>query len=186
MLKSFRKGAIRMPTLHDETRYRWMLLTPEKFIGTVLYGVLREKVKLAYTAISVYTQIVHSLPGTGNLQLKGAKEPIRLRELLKQMRTSMADAHDIIQCDTQTLTVSTYTPSGYILSTVRDLRYRVQPVEQWAALMAADAGMAVELPTLDGKRACDVAAEIQKYTGDVIALLDFAQSYAEGLAQQTA
>lgn len=187
--KYFGKDMTVMAALHDETRYRWMRLPPEKFIGTVLYGALREKIKLAYTAISVYTQIIHSLPGTASVRLSNAvpaRDPIKLRDLMKHMRACIADAHDIIQSDTATLSLASYTPEGYILGTVRDIRRAIQHIDRWAASMTNDPGMQVELPTLDGKRACDVAAEIQKYITDVNSLLDFAQLYAERSGQPTA
>ena len=50
-----------MALLREETRNRWSALTPDKFISTVLYGALGDQLKLAYTFIAVYTQIMHNL-----------------------------------------------------------------------------------------------------------------------------
>jgi hypothetical protein len=171
-----------MSALHDETRSRWTRLNPEKFIGSVLYGALREKIKLTYTVVSVYTQIIHSLPGTGSIRLQQTmvtKDPTALRDLLKHMRACMADAHDVIQCDTPTLSLPSYTPESYILFTVRDLQHSMQPVVRWGHMIANDPGMSVELPTLDGKTAADVGAEIVKHVAEVCAILEFAEHYAE-------
>ncbi|MBL8164098.1 MAG: hypothetical protein JNJ61_19070 [Anaerolineae bacterium] len=171
-----------MSALHDETRSRWSRLNPEKFIGSVLYGALREKIKLTYTVVSVYTQIIHSVPGTGSIRLQqhgNAKEPTSLRDLLKNMRACMADAHDVIQCDTPTLSLPSYTPEGYILFTVRDLQHSMQPVVRWGEMIANDPGMSVEVPTLDGKTAAEVGAEIIRHVAEVSAILEFAERYAE-------
>lgn len=171
-----------MSALHDETRSRWARLKPEKFIGTVLYGALREKIRLTYTVVSVYTQIIHSLPGTGSIRLQrdmGTKDPTALRDLLKHMRACMSDAHDVIQCDTPTLSLPSYTPESYILFTVRDLQHSMQPVVRWGQMMANDPGMAVELPTLNGKTAAEVGAEIVRHVAEIAAILEFAENYAE-------
>ena len=172
--------------LQTETRARWHQLSPDKFIGSVLYGTLRDKIKLAYMVVNVYTQIVHSQPTTASLRLRtapagGPQDVTRLRDLLQHMRACINDANDIIQCDTPTLSSQSYTPEGYILYTIRDIRHYIQHIERWATAIEKDPDMDVTpLPGLNGKRAGDIAAEIMNHISEIMLLLDFAQQYAEG------
>ena len=174
-----------MTGLHTETRARWGELQPDKFVGTVMYGTLREKIKMAYMVISVYTQIIHSLPGTASLKLcqpppGGPNDIIKLRDLLKHMRACITDANDIIQGDIPTLPIEAYTPEGYILHTVRDIRRYVVHIDRWASAIENDPEMDLTtLPGLNGKRAGDVATDILKHITEIVQILDFAQSYAE-------
>jgi hypothetical protein len=175
--------------LHTDTRVRWGQLQPDKFVGTVLYGTLREKIKMAYMVISVYTQIIHSLPGTASLKLcqpppGGPDDVLKLRDLLKHMRACITDANDIIQGDNPTLPVSAYTPEGYILQMTRDIRRYVNLIHRWASAIENDPAMELAiLPGLNGKRAGDVATDILKHIAEIVQILDFAQSYAEQVLQ---
>ena len=97
-----------MAVLREETRNRWSALTPDKFISTVLYGALGDQIKLAYTFIAVYTQIMHNLPRTQPLQNLNPQSVIQLRSLLKHLRASISDANDVLRGDnTPTIPLST-------------------------------------------------------------------------------
>lgn len=170
---------------HTETRSRWRQLPPEKFIGSVLYGTLRDKIKLAYMVVNVYTQIVHSQPTTASLRLRmpppgGPDDVTRLRDLLQHMRACINDANDIIQCDTPTLSSRSYTPEGYILFTIQDIRLYMEHINRWADAIENDPDMeSAPLPGLNGKRAGDIAGEILRHTTEIVQILDFAQHYVE-------
>ena len=174
-----------MSSLHTDTRARWGQLEPEKFVGAVLYGALRDKIKMAFMVVSVYTQIIHSLPGTASIRLSqpppgGPNDLTKLRDLLKHMRACITDANDIIQGDNPTLTLGSYTPEGYILHTVRDIRRYILNIERWSAAIENDPAIDLAtLPGLNGKRAGDVATDILKHMAEILQLLDFAQTYAE-------
>ncbi len=178
-----------MTGLHTDTCARWGQLDPDKFVGTVMYGTLRDKIKMAYMVISVYTQIIHSLPGTAALKLHqpppgGPDDILKLRDLLKHMRACISDANDIIQGDIPTLPLSAYTPEGYILYTVRDIRRYMLHIDRWASAIEGDTEMDLAvLPGLNGKRAGDVASDILKHVTEIMQILDFAQSYAEQARQ---
>lgn len=183
-----------MVVLHDETRARWEQLDPEKFIGRVLYGALREKIKLSYTVICVYTQIMNSLPAAVSLRLEQSppglpSDVTRLRDLFKHMRACITDAHEIIQCDVQTISISNYTPESYILHTVWDIRRYIHHIEEWARAIESDKRVnEATFAELNGNRTGDIAGDILKHVLEVTQILDFAQEYAEKLAgiQQTA
>src|SRR5215510_5615258 len=137
---------VAMTGLHTDTRARWEHLEPEKFVGAVIYGTLRDKVKMPYMVISVYTQIIHSLPGTATIQLReapagGPNDVVKLRDLLKHMRACITDANDIIQGDIPTLPLEAYTPEGYILHTVRDVRRYIVHIDRWASAIENDPDM---------------------------------------------
>lgn len=180
-----------MTGLHTDTRAQWGQLEPEKFVGAVMYGTLRDKIKMTYMVISVYTQIIHSLPGTASLKLRqpppgGPNDIVKLRDLLKHMRACITDANEIIQGDQPTLPLSAYTPEGYILHTVRDIRRYIEHIDRWAAAVESDPDMDLAvLPGLNGKRAGDIATDILKHVAEIMQILEFSQSYAEKVQQLT-
>jgi hypothetical protein len=178
---------IAMTGLHTNTRARWGQLEPEKFVSAVIYGTLLDKVKMAYMVISVYTQIINGQPGTASLRLREAPpgapgDIVKLRDLLKHMRACITDANDIIQGDVPTLPLSAYTPEGFILHTVRDIRRYTAHIDRWASAIEHDPDLDITaLPGLNGKRAGDVATDILKHVSEITQILDFAQSYAEDI-----
>lgn len=178
-----------MAGLHTDTRARWGQLEPEKFVGAVLYGALRDKIKMAYMVVCVYTQIIHSQPGTASIRLcqpppGGPHDVTKLRDLLKHMRASITDANDIIQGDNPTLPIEAYTPEGFILTTVRDVRRYIAHIDRWASAIENDATLDLTpLPGLNGKRVGDVASDILKHVTEITQILDFAQHYAERARQ---
>jgi hypothetical protein len=178
-----------MAILHDETRARWTALDPEKFITTVIHGELRTQIKLTYTFIAVYTQIIHSQP---KAHFAGVQQPDdshrlhvdALRDLLKYMRACITDAKDIVFGDGPTLPMP-YTHMGYILYIVSDIRRNIEEIERCAMVIETDAPLnTLVLPALEGRSAGNMAEDIRARLVDVKLLLDFAQSYAEKLQEK--
>jgi hypothetical protein len=174
-----------MSSLPGHSTYaRWEQLSPEKFIGLVMYGALRERVKSAYLLISVYNQFIHSIRATAGMRLSlppagYEKGPTGVRYLLANMRACITDAHEIIEGNTETLP-SYYSPERYILFLVQSVRSYTRPVERWARALEADASLHhVKMAELGNKHMGDVASDILRHVADIHTLLDFAHSYLE-------
>jgi len=176
-----------MAVLREETRNRWSALAPDKFINTVLYGALGDQLKLAYTFIAVYTQIMHNLPRTQTLGLTNHEAVVELRSLLKQLRTAISDANNALHGDdTPTVPVSSYTDEGFILDLIttirrfiRDIEAGVQTIETTPTLMN------IPMPGSNGRLASSVASDISGYVLEINQILDFAQNYAQRIIERS-
>jgi len=170
-----------MAVLREETRNRWSALAPDKFISTVLYGALGDQLKLAYTFIAVYTQIMHNLPRTQPLRFNNHQSVIQLRGLLKQLRLSISDAGDVLHGDnTPTVPLSTYTDEGFILYTIARVRHYIQEIETGVLkIETTPALMDIPMPGSNGRLASSVASDIRGYMLEINQILDFAQQYAQ-------
>ena len=152
-----------MAVLREETRNRWSALAPDKFIGAVLYGALADQLKLAYTFIAVYTQIMHNLPRTQPLRHTNHEAVIQLRSLLKQLRSAIRDASDVLQGDnTPTVPLSTYSHEGYILYTISGIRHYIEVIEAGVLEIETTPDlMAIPMPGSNGRLASAVVSDIR-------------------------
>jgi hypothetical protein len=178
-----------MAVLREETRNRWSALAPDKFINTVLYGALGDQLKLAFTFIAVYTQIMHNLPRTQPLRLANNPQAvIELRGLLKQLRTAISDARDAITgADTPTVPISSYTDEGYILSSVTAVRHYIDEIEAGVnKIETSPELMDIPMPGSNGRLASSVASDIRDYMVEINQILDFAQNYALRVIERSA
>jgi hypothetical protein len=169
-----------MAVLREETRNRWSALTPDKFISTVLYGALGDQLKLAYTFIAVYTQIMHNLPRTQPLRHTNAQSVSQLRALLKQLRASISDASDVLHGDdTPTVPLMSYTDEGFILFTIAAVRRYINEIEADVfKIETTPELMDIPMPGSNGRLASSVASDIRGYMLEINQILDFAQQYA--------
>ncbi len=176
-----------MAVLREETRNRWSALAPDKFISTVLYGALGDQLKLAYTFIAVYTQIMHNLPRTQPLRLTNPQSVIQLRSLLKHLRSSISDASDVLHGDnTPTVPLSTYTDEGYILFTIKEVRYYIEEIEADVLKIETTPELIdIPMPGSNGRLASSVASDIRGYMLEINQLLDFAQQYAQRIIERS-
>ncbi|MBI1277874.1 MAG: hypothetical protein GC179_07080 [Anaerolineaceae bacterium] len=176
-----------MAVLREETRNRWSALAPDKFINTVLYGALGDQLKLAYTFIAVYTQIMHNLPRTQTLGLVHHQSVVELRSLLKQLRTLISDANNALHGDdTPTVPVSSYTDEGYILDLVTTIRRFIQEIERGVSRIETTPElMDIPMPGSNGRLASSVASDINGYMFEIVQILDFAQNYAQRILERT-
>jgi hypothetical protein len=176
-----------MAVLRDETRNRWSALAPDKFISTVLYGALGDQLKLAYTFIAVYTQIMHNLPRTQPLGLTNQRAIVQLRTLLKQLRSSISDASDVLHGDnTPTVPLLTYTDEGFILSTIAAVRHYIQEIEAGVLhIETTPELMNIPMPGSNGRLASSVASDIHGYMLETTQILDFAQQYAQRIVERS-
>ena len=176
-----------MAVLREETRNRWSALTPDKFISTVLYGALGDQLKLAYTFIAVYTQIMHNLPRTQPLRLSNHQSVVELRSLLKNLRSSISDASNVLRGDnTPTVPLSTYTDEGFILSTIAVIRHYIQEIEAGVLRIETTPElMAIPMPGSNGRLASSVASDIRGYMLEINQILDFAQQYAQRIVERS-
>ncbi len=176
-----------MAVLREETRNRWSALAPDKFISTVLYGALSDQIKLAFTFISVYTQIMHNLPRTQPLRVTNPKAVIELRRLLKHLRTCISDAGDSLHGDnTPTISVDSYSDEGYILYVVKSVRHHIRQIEMGVTKIETTPDlMEIPMPGSNGRLASSVASDIREYMAEINKLLDFAQQYADRIYERT-
>ncbi len=176
-----------MAVLREETRNRWSALTPDKFIHTVLYGALGDQLKLAYTFIAVYTQIMHNLPRTQPLRLSNHQSVVELRGLLKRLRTSISDANDALHGDdTPTVPVATYTDEGFILDLVTTIRRHIQEIEAGVLKIETTPElMTIPMPGSNGRLASSVASDIRGYMLEINQILEFAQQYAQRIVERS-
>lgn len=175
-----------MAVLREETRNRWSALAPDKFISTVLYGALGDQLKLAYTFIAVYTQIMHNLPRTQPVPNVNHQSVIQLRSLLKHLRSSISDANDVLRGDnTPTIPLSTYTDEGFILYTVTQVRHYVQDIEaDVLRIETTPELMNIPMPGSNGRLTSSVTSDIRGYMVEITQILDFAQQYAQRIIEQ--
>ncbi len=175
-----------MAALREETRNRWSALAPDKFINTVLYGALGDQMKLAYTFIAVYTQIMHNLPRTQPLRLTNPQSVAQLRMLLKSLRTSISDARDVLHGDnTPTMQLSTYTDEGFILYIIGTIRHYVREIESGVTKIETSPElMDIPMPGSNGRLASSVASDIRGYMFDINQILDFGQQYAQRIVDR--
>ena len=176
-----------MAVLRDETRNRWSALAPDKFISTVLYGALGDQLKLAYTFISVYTQIMHNLPRTQTLGVTNHSSVVQLRGLLKHLRSSISDASDVLHGDnTPTIPLANYSDEGFILSTTGAIRHYIEEIEAGVLRIETTPElMGIPMPGSNGRLASSVASDIRGYMLDLNQLLDFAQQYAQRIVERS-
>ena len=176
-----------MALLREETRNRWSALTPDKFISTVLYGALGDQLKLAYTFIAVYTQIMHNLPRTQPLRMTNSQSVGQLRGLLKNLRAAISDASDVLRGDnTPTVPLSTYTDEGYILYTVSAVRHYIEEIEAGVSRIESTPDlMDIPMPGSNGRLASSVASDIRGYMVEINQILDFAQQYAQRIVERS-
>jgi hypothetical protein len=176
-----------MAVLREETRNRWSALAPDKFISTVLYGALGDQLKLAYTFIAVYTQIMHNLPRTQPLRLTNPQAVGQLRILLKQLRACISNASDVLRGDnTPTVPVSTYTDEGFILYTVLAVRQYIEEIEAGVSKIETTPElMVIPMPGSNGRLASSVASDIRGYMLEINQILNFAQQYAQRIVERS-
>ena len=176
-----------MAVLREETRNRWSALAPDKFIHTVLYGALGDQLKLAYTFIAVYTQIMHNLPRTQPLRLNNHQAVVDLRGLLKRLRTSISDANDALHGDdTPTMPVASYTDEGFILDQVTIIGRYIQEIEAGVLKIETTPElMDIPMPGSNGRLASSVASDIRGYMLEIKQILEFAQQYAQRIAERS-
>ena len=176
-----------MAVLREETRNRWSALAPDKFISTVLYGALGDQLKLAYTFIAVYTQIMHNLSRTQPLPPLNPQSVSLLRTLLKHLRSSISDARDVLHGDnTPTVPLSTYTHEGFILFTVTEVRHYVQDIEaDVLTIESTPELMNIPMPGSNGRLTSSVASDIRGYMVEINQILDFGQQYAQRIIEQS-
>ena len=176
-----------MAVLREETRNRWSALAPDKFINTVLYGALGDQLKLAYTFIAVYTQIMHNLPRTQSLRLSNHQAVVELRTVLKQLRTSISDANDALHGDdTPTVPISSYTDEGFILDLVKTIRRHIQDIEAGVSKIENTPElMDIPMPGSNGRLASSVASDISGYMSEINQILEFAQNYAQRIMERS-
>jgi hypothetical protein len=176
-----------MAVLREETRNRWSALAPDKFISTVLYGALGDQLKLAYTFIAVYTQIMHNLPRTQPIPNLNPQSVIQLRSLLKHLRSSISDASDVLHGDsTPTVPLSTYTNEGFILFTVTQVRHYIQDIEADVLKIEMTPELRdIPMPGSNGRLTSSVASDIRGYMLEIKQILDFAQQYAQRVIEQS-
>ncbi len=175
-----------MAVLREETRNRWSALAPDKFINTVLYGALGDQLKLAYTFIAVYTQIMHNLPRTQPLRLANHQAVVELRRVLKELRTSISDANNTLHGDdTPTVPVSSYTDEGFILDLVTTIRRYTQEIEAGVNIIETTPElMSIPMPGSNGRLASSVASDIKGYMEEINQILEFAQHYAQRIMER--
>jgi hypothetical protein len=176
-----------MAVLREETRNRWSALAPDKFINTVLYGALGDQLKLAYTFIAVYTQIMHNLPRTQSLGVTNHTSVVELRNLLKHLRTSISDANNVLHGDdTPTVPIATYTDEGFILGLVSTIRRFIQEIEAGVEkIETTPTLMDIPMPGSNGRLASSVASDIAGYMVEINQILDFAQHYAQRIIERS-
>jgi hypothetical protein len=176
-----------MAVLREETRNRWSALAPDKFINTVLYGALGDQLKLAYTFIAVYTQIMHNLPRTQQLGLTNHTSVVELRNLLKHLRTSISDANNTLRGDdTPTVPVATYTDEGFILDLVITIRRYIREIETGVTKIETTPElMNIPMPGSNGRLASSVASDITGYMLEINQILDFAHNYAQRIIERS-
>jgi hypothetical protein len=176
-----------MAVLREETRNRWSALASDKFINTVLYGALGDQLKLAYTFIAVYTQIMHNLPRTQPLRLNNHQAVVELRTVLKHLRTSISDANDALHGDnTPTVPVATYTDEGFILDLVETIRRYTTEIEAGVKKIETTPElMDIPMPGSNGRLASSVASDISDYISEINQILEFAQHYAQRILERS-
>lgn len=177
-----------MAVLHDETRARWEGYSPQRFIREVINGALREKITIAYTAVHVYTQVVHRLPATTSVRLStgaesGEDNTVRLRDLFISIRASATRMYDIIEASSETLPLD-YTYRTYIQQIVGALREHTAQILRWTeAIRQDDNTDLVELRHMNGKSVQAIAVDITRHVQEITYLLNFTSEYASKLTR---
>jgi len=176
-----------MAVLREETRNRWSALAPEKFISTVLYGALGDQLKLAYTFIAVYTQIMHNLPRTQPLRFTNPQAVSQLRSVLKSVRASISNASDVLHGDnTPTIPLEKYTDEGFILHIVTTVRHFIEEIEAGVLKIETTPDLTtIPMPGSNGRLASSVASDIRGYMLEINQILDFAQQYAHRIIERS-
>ncbi len=149
-------------------------------MDTVILGTLRDHLYMAYNVITVYAQIVVTLPVTDNLYISPIPnnvigKPIGLREVMRRMQLCVVEANNLVQdpfLDDSSIERS-------ILHRVSEVRQPIEHIDRWAAAIENDVMMkTVKLPGLKGKSAARLASEIREYMFDSNQILIYAQAYA--------
>ncbi len=145
----------------------------------VIFGALRDQLYMAYTVISVYTQIISSMPITETLFVSPIPNnvlrlPVELRELMRSMQFCVIEASNLTQPSPHSVSVD-----RDILQLVGQVRRPIDEIDRSAAAIENDVTMkTVSLPGLKGKSAARIASEIREYMFDANQVLTFAQVYA--------
>ncbi len=173
-----------MITLLEETRARWQHLPPEMFYQKVVRETLSEQIKMAYTVMSVYTQIVTTLPLTSSLALQQLppgtpRELASIRPLLRHMRDLLLQAHSAVLGDDTVTLPASYGWEGFILYLVGDVRRFIEETERWSAVIASDPRMQkAQVRQLNHKTIAAIGVEMRDQMNAIMTTLTFAQSYA--------
>lgn len=168
-----------MPILHAETLARYQNLSPQQFMDSVILSTLRDHLYMAYNVITVYTQIVMTLPVTDNLFISPIPnnvigKPIELREVMRRMQLCVVEANNLVQGPFLGVSVE-----RDILQRVSEVRQPIERIDRWAAAIENDVMLkTVKLPGLKGKSAARIASEIREYMFDSNQVLIYAQAYA--------
>lgn len=149
-------------------------------MSVVMAGVLAEQIKLAQSFISVYTQIILSLPRTQQLVSSRAHELRQLREQFRYMRTC-ADAVTAALHGTEAGPPRPpHEEAKRILYLAADIRRFTQAIAETASAIRADEALRhTPMPGSNGRLAGAVAEDILGYIREIDLLLTFAMQYGE-------
>lgn len=171
-----------MSLLHEETLARYQELLPSQFLEHVIFGTLRDHLYTVYTVVSVYNEIMLTLPATADLRVTYVPNtilqiPVGLREIMQNIHVCAVEAYNLLQVDSPFR--SSDGAERDILQIISELREPIELIDRWSAAIEGDVIMkGWVMPMLKNKTPARIASEIRQYIFDTNQVLLFAQAYA--------